>query len=97
MKRIKAFIFFYLLIFSCGFVHSKEFVGTKFNIQDAKSVSDRANQLPSVGGDGILSDPFVDAAMGGIRNVVQGFNNNTYNMQEQQKQQADYAKQQVNN
>ena len=97
MNRIKVFIIFYLLIFSGSFVCSKEFVGSKLNLQDAKSVSDKANQLPSVGGESILSDPFIDATMGGIRNVVQGFNNNTYSMQEQQKQQADYAKQQVNN
>jgi hypothetical protein len=61
-------------------------------------ISSKANGNSSYGSsNSILQDPLVNGAMNGYYNMMQGMSGNPYNMREIQKQQADYAKQQMQN
>ena len=77
-------------------LESKCVPGGKFSLSDPSAVANKANQKSSINPDGAM-DPFVSGALSGYYNMMQGATGNAYNAQEVQKQQADYAKQQMEN
>lgn len=44
---------------------------------------------------GILQDPVVNSTLGGYGNMIRGMDHNSYSAIEQQKEQADFSKQQI--
>lgn len=69
------------------------------NMPSPQDVSSKANNNPSFDASGmpaILQDPMVNSMLGGFGNYVQGTTGGTYSMQEQMKQQTEYAQQQSN-
>ncbi len=64
----------------------------QIRLNDPRDVSSRANQDVNYGGAGVST---INPMMGGFYNMMQGANTNPYAMQELQKQQNDYAKQQI--
>jgi hypothetical protein len=72
--------------------------GGKLHLQgaDPSSVAAKANQETSLHSSPFseaLQDPIVNSMMGGYSNMIQGMTGASYNPTEQQKQAADYAKQ----
>lgn len=108
MKYCK--ILFVLVIFIC-FSHSgncSEYntnplssqgkYSTKLNLKDASSIANQANRNPSVycpEGSELSDDPFMNSAINSMGAMLQGMTNGSYSATEQQKQQMDYARQQM--
>ena len=68
-------------------------LGSKIKLHDANSISDKANQNSTIGGS--EQNPFVNSMMQGYGNMLKGSTNSSYGAQEEQKLQADYARQQT--
>jgi len=71
----------------------------KINLAGPSSVAEKANKDSTFGSSPcseVLNDPIINSALGGFGNMLQGMNGNALNVQEQAKQQMDYAKQQAN-
>lgn len=71
---------------------------TKLNLKDASSVANQANRNPSVTcspGSELTDDPFMNSAINSMGAMLQGMTNGSYSATEQQKQQMDYARQQM--
>lgn len=69
------------------------------NVASPQDVSSKANNNPSFDASGmpsILQDPMVNSMLGGMGNYLQGSTGGSYSMQEQMKQQMEYAQQQSN-
>ena len=81
----------------CASLSSQGQYSMKLNLQDTSSVADKANKNPSLlaPGNGISDDPFVNSAINGMGNMIQGLTNGSYSGAEQQRQQMDYARQQM--
>lgn len=72
----------------------------KWTPVSASSVSAKANSDSSydLNSPAYMQDPMMSGMMNGYYNMMQGMTGNNYtNMQEMQRQQMDYAKQQANN
>ena len=96
MKRYNL-IFILLFVTVCfaqsGFCSGS--LSSRLNLQDASSVSKKANGSgSSYENSSLMNDPMLNSALGGMSNMIQGMTNNPYSMQEQQKAQMDYARQQ---
>lgn len=106
MYKINFFVA--LLVFSfvsqCCLAHSSsqpEF-RTRLNLSrssnSSQEVADRANRMYGESNAGFIQDPLMNGALGGYYNMMQGMSGSSpVNMQEIQKQQADYVKQQMSN
>lgn len=73
---------------------------TRLNLQCPESVSEKANRTSAFGpsaGSEILQDPIINSELNGLGSMMQimSGNNSLYSMQEIQKQQGEYAKQQL--
>lgn len=91
-----------ILIFCCfcakGFCEPNS-LSTRIKLQDAGSVSKRANVNSSFGSASELS-PLIDAGVGGMTNIMRGladYSDNIYSQQQQSVQQVEYVRQQMNN
>lgn len=92
-----------LLVFVCfsqaGFcdtLSSQSKFSSKINLQGASDVTKRANEGSSLSSpySDAFQDPMLNSMMQGMGNMIQGCNVDARMMQEQNKQQMDYAKQQ---
>jgi len=93
---------FVLLVFLCfsqaGF--SQELIGSKIKLQDTSDISARANKGSasfSSSYSEVFQNPLMNSTMQSFGNMLQGGNVDSRAVIEQTKQQADYAKQQMNN
>ena len=66
----------------------------RLNGSAASDVAKKANQNYDYTYNGVVSDPMMNGMMNGMYNAMQGATGTTYSVQEMQKQQMDYAKQQ---
>lgn len=84
---------------SCYSLDSQNTLGNKIMLTGADSVAAKANANSSINTSGcsIMQDPVMGGMMSGYYNMMQNMNGGSYNPQELQKQQSDYAKQQINN
>lgn len=83
----------------CGPAENKGNLSTKIDLQGPNSISDKANRY-STGSSCNEMDPFMNAGMNGLNNMIQGMSGYTSNInsaREQRAQQTEYAKQQMNN
>lgn len=96
MKRYNILLILIIIVgFSQAGFCSSGTLGSRIKLQDAGSVSNRANQGGSFGDNPYANaSPMLNSALGGMSNMIQGMTNNPYSMQEQQKAQMDYARQQ---
>ena len=84
---------------NCGFAaspsnSSQGGLSGKINLQDASSVSERANKS-QVNNPAIMSSPLYNATMSGVGNFMQGMSDNptnVYSMQDQARQRAEYIR-----
>ena len=69
----------------------------KWQPTSSADVLNKVNQQQSINcpESGLLNDPFVNSALSGYTNMMQGQTGGTFNPIEQQKMQADYARQQT--
>lgn len=89
------FVLFIVMCFAqAGFCSGS--LGSRIKLQDATSVSTKANSGPSYENNCLINDPMLNSALGGMSNIMQmqGMNGSSYSMQEQQKAQMDYVRQQ---
>ena len=83
----------------CRAADSQGSLTAKINLQGPGAISDRANKANSSQTSG-FDNPFYSSTMSGMGNMIQGMtgnNSNIYSVQESQRQQCDYAKQQSGN
>lgn len=74
---------------------AKSLQSNKLMLSDPSSVAEKANSSGSLqGSGGAFQDPMTMGVMNGYFNMMQGMTGGSYNPQEMQKQQADFAKQQ---
>ena len=95
MKKINIGLFTLVLmsiISQSGFCASS--LGSKIKLQDASTVSKRANGEEGFG-DNPFATPVINSALGGMSMMIQGMTEHPYSVQEQQKAQMDYARQQM--
>lgn len=92
-----------LIVFStvgyCDSLSSQGKYGIKLNLQSPNAVSEQANKASAFGSTSQM-DPFVQAEINGLGNMMQGMTGNSsnfYAVDEQIKQQAEYTRQQVQN
>lgn len=104
MKYIKLILVLFIFVgFSstsyATFLDSQNPYSVKLNLSGANDVAAKANANSSINASGssILQDPVMGGMMNGYYNMMQNMNGGSYNPQELQKQQSDYAKQQINN
>lgn len=68
------------------------------NVNSPQAVADKANKMYGNSDCDGVGNSFLNSPMGGYYNLMQGNSGNfSNNMQEMQKQQMDYTKQQMNN
>lgn len=60
------------------------------------AVAAKANQNSAYSSQSIFQDPMLNSVINGYSNMLQGATGNSYNPQEQQKQQLDYTRQYLN-
>lgn len=74
-------------------------LSSKINLSGAGSVAAKANSESSFGSSpfsNMMQDPMMQGMLNGYYSTMQGMTGASYQAQEQQKQQMDYAKQQTN-
>jgi len=104
MKNYKSL----LILLICFYCSSTAFaygeLGGKIKLKDASAVSAQANVDSSDDSDNssdslntseISDNPFLNSYINGMANMLKGPTNTSFNVQELQKQQMDYAKQQT--
>lgn len=82
----------------CASLSSQGKYGTKLILQDANSVTLKANGASSLSSP-MGMDPILNSQLNGMMNAVQGMQGNTsniYSFQEQSRMQGEYAKQHAN-
>ena len=102
MKKYKTALILLALVFCSTTSFAQDSLGTRIKLKSPSSVSENANKGSTDSDDSAnssnssnLSDnPFLNGYMNGMANMMNGMANNSFNPQEQQKQQIDYAKQQ---
>lgn len=95
MNIIKVFLLLTVLCFSASCYSAQSTL--KWAPLSPADVSNKANQSSQYSSSGpeSIQDPFASGALNGYYNMLQGGTVNAYQLQELQKQQTDYAKQQV--
>lgn len=81
-----------------NFLSTQSKYSTRLNLKDASSVANQANRNPSVycpEGSELMNDPFMNSAINSMGAMMQGMTNGSYSAAEQQRQQTDYARQQM--
>jgi len=101
MKHICLIILVFVCFAQAGFcdtLSSQSKFSSKINLQGASDISAKANHGSSYSSpySGAFQDPMLNSMMQGMGNMMQGCNVDARMMQEQSKQQTDYAKQQMN-
>lgn len=95
MNKIK-FFFFICAILIANSVNAADLCN-KIQLSNPSAVANKANEKQLINtSQGIgMQDPFMQGVMNGYYNMMQGMTGASYNTQEMQRQQADYASQQA--
>ena len=90
-----------LVLAQNGYCSTAGSLGSKINLQDSIDISSKANQCGTMGESAptdLIQSPFFNAAsIGSMIQGASGYNSSAFSTQEYNKQQMDYAKQNVKN